>query len=180
MVCRKLMCVILLVCVRWCKVGSWGCWQERWLVGRYTPGRATSPSWSVTRGQPSRTCLRHKGSCRIRWAPIYMDVFSLAFFKCSRITSPQLLMTVAIIISRWFLDTALYVFWIHYVCTTINILHLVVWQPYLTLGSTNSQVTVGFGRGAFMWGWRLGLFCSTFMLFTTSIATYRGKSSVVE
>ncbi|XP_050730545.1 RPII140-upstream gene protein-like [Eriocheir sinensis] len=43
-----------------------------------------------------------------------------------------------------------------------------------------NKVTVGFGRGAFIWGWRLGLFCSTFMLFTSSIATYRGKSSVIE
>ncbi|MPC23252.1 RPII140-upstream gene protein-like [Portunus trituberculatus] len=43
-----------------------------------------------------------------------------------------------------------------------------------------NKVTVGFGRGAWMVGWRLGLFCSTFMLFTNSIAAYRGSSSVIE
>lgn len=43
-----------------------------------------------------------------------------------------------------------------------------------------TQVTVGFGRGAWKWGWRLSLFCSSFMLFTSSIAAYRGKSSVIE
>ncbi|KAK8378981.1 hypothetical protein O3P69_009607 [Scylla paramamosain] len=43
-----------------------------------------------------------------------------------------------------------------------------------------NKVTVGFGRGAWMLGWRLGLFCGAFMLFTNSIAAYRGKSSIIE
>ncbi|PSN37424.1 RPII140-upstream protein [Blattella germanica] len=42
------------------------------------------------------------------------------------------------------------------------------------------QVTLGFGKGAFRWGWRLGLFSSTYVLITTTIAVYRGHSSIVE
>ncbi|XP_069703295.1 RPII140-upstream gene protein isoform X2 [Periplaneta americana] len=42
------------------------------------------------------------------------------------------------------------------------------------------QVTIGFGKGAFRWGWRLGLFSGMYVLFTTSIAVYRGHSSIVE
>lgn len=67
------------------------------------------------------------------------------------------------------------------------------------------RVTLGFAKGAFQWGWRLGLFTGSFMweennsefklniesrfynyffpisrLMTTSIATYRGKSSLLE
>nr|CAD7200377.1 unnamed protein product [Timema douglasi] len=42
------------------------------------------------------------------------------------------------------------------------------------------QVTINFGKGAFYWGWRLGLFTSTYVLITTSISVYRGKSSILE
>ncbi|XP_037784850.1 RPII140-upstream gene protein-like isoform X1 [Penaeus monodon] len=42
------------------------------------------------------------------------------------------------------------------------------------------KVTLGFARGAWMWGWRLGLFCGSFTLCTTVISVYRGKSSVLE
>lgn len=41
-------------------------------------------------------------------------------------------------------------------------------------------VTLSFARGAFQWGWRLGLFTGSYILITTSIATYRGKSSLIE
>ncbi|XP_042864880.1 RPII140-upstream gene protein-like [Penaeus japonicus] len=42
------------------------------------------------------------------------------------------------------------------------------------------KVTMGFARGAWMWGWRLGLFCGSFTFCTTAISVYRGKSSVIE
>lgn len=42
------------------------------------------------------------------------------------------------------------------------------------------QVTVAFGKGAFRWGWRLGLFTGTYVLLTTSISVYRGYSSILE
>nr|CAD7396951.1 unnamed protein product [Timema cristinae] len=42
------------------------------------------------------------------------------------------------------------------------------------------QVTINFAKGAFYWGWRLGLFTSTYVLITTSISVYRGKSSILE
>lgn len=42
------------------------------------------------------------------------------------------------------------------------------------------QVTVNFGKGAFKWGWRLGMFSTSYVLITTSISVYRGKSSIVE
>ena len=42
------------------------------------------------------------------------------------------------------------------------------------------QVTVGFAKGAFKWGWRLGLFTGTYVLLTTTIAVYRGHSSLIE
>lgn len=42
------------------------------------------------------------------------------------------------------------------------------------------QVTVGFGKGAFRWGWRLGMFTSTYVLLTTSVSVYRGRSSILE
>ncbi|XP_023708484.1 RPII140-upstream gene protein isoform X3 [Cryptotermes secundus] len=42
------------------------------------------------------------------------------------------------------------------------------------------QVTVGFGKGAFRWGWRLGMFTGTYVLLTTSISIYRGRSSILE
>ncbi|KAG7174544.1 RPII140-upstream gene protein-like [Homarus americanus] len=43
-----------------------------------------------------------------------------------------------------------------------------------------TKVTLGFARGAWILGWRLGVFCGSFMLFTTSISVYRGKSSIIE
>ncbi|KAK8726654.1 hypothetical protein OTU49_009975 [Cherax quadricarinatus] len=43
-----------------------------------------------------------------------------------------------------------------------------------------TKVTLGFARGAWMWGWRLGLFCGSFMLLSTTISVYRGKPSVLE
>lgn len=42
------------------------------------------------------------------------------------------------------------------------------------------KVTTGFFRGAWMWGWRLGLFTGSITLFTTTISVYRGKSSIFE
>ncbi|XP_067003810.2 RPII140-upstream gene protein [Anabrus simplex] len=42
------------------------------------------------------------------------------------------------------------------------------------------RVTVGFAKGAFQWGWRLGLFSGSYVLISTSISVYRGKSSMVE
>ncbi|CAG2054370.1 unnamed protein product, partial [Timema podura] len=42
------------------------------------------------------------------------------------------------------------------------------------------QVTINFAKGAFYWGWRIGLFTSTYVLITTSISVYRGKSSILE
>ncbi|KDR16313.1 RPII140-upstream gene protein [Zootermopsis nevadensis] len=42
------------------------------------------------------------------------------------------------------------------------------------------QVTIGFSKGAFRWGWRLGLFTSSYVLLTTSVSVYRGHSSIVE
>ncbi|XP_071549883.1 uncharacterized protein 140up isoform X2 [Panulirus ornatus] len=43
-----------------------------------------------------------------------------------------------------------------------------------------TKVTLGFARGAWMWGWRLGLFCGSFMFFTTVVSVYRGKSALLE
>ncbi|KAK3874444.1 hypothetical protein Pcinc_020608 [Petrolisthes cinctipes] len=43
-----------------------------------------------------------------------------------------------------------------------------------------TQVTLGFARGAWIWGWRLGVFCGSFLLCTTTISVYRGKSSILE
>lgn len=43
-----------------------------------------------------------------------------------------------------------------------------------------NHVTINFGRGAFHWGWRLALFCGSFQLLLTSIATYRGNTSVMD
>ncbi|KAG8232867.1 hypothetical protein J437_LFUL012483 [Ladona fulva] len=42
------------------------------------------------------------------------------------------------------------------------------------------RVTLGLGKGAFQWGWRLGLFSGTYMLFTTAVATYKGKYGISE
>ncbi|XP_055677058.1 RPII140-upstream gene protein [Lutzomyia longipalpis] len=41
-------------------------------------------------------------------------------------------------------------------------------------------VTMSFGKGAFRWGWRLGLFTYTYVGLVTTISTYRGKSSILE
>lgn len=42
------------------------------------------------------------------------------------------------------------------------------------------NVTLGFARGAWKWGWRLALFTTSYTAITTTIASYRGKSSIVE
>jgi len=42
------------------------------------------------------------------------------------------------------------------------------------------QVGLSFAKGAFRWGWRLALFTGSYVAITTSIAVYRGKSSVIE
>ncbi|KAJ8870591.1 hypothetical protein PR048_029614 [Dryococelus australis] len=42
------------------------------------------------------------------------------------------------------------------------------------------EVTISFSKGAFRWGWRIGLFSSTYMLVTTALSVYRGKSSILE
>ncbi|GFG34337.1 hypothetical protein Cfor_08958 [Coptotermes formosanus] len=42
------------------------------------------------------------------------------------------------------------------------------------------QVTIAFGKGAFRWGWRLGLFTGSYVLLTTSVSVYRGYSSILE
>jgi len=43
-----------------------------------------------------------------------------------------------------------------------------------------NKVTMGFARGAWMWGWRLSLFTGSYMFITTTISVYRGKSSLLE
>uniref|UniRef100_A0A336M3E5 Complex I assembly factor TIMMDC1, mitochondrial n=1 Tax=Culicoides sonorensis TaxID=179676 RepID=A0A336M3E5_CULSO len=43
-----------------------------------------------------------------------------------------------------------------------------------------NNVTTGFARGAWKWGWRLCLFTTTYTAITTTIASYRGKSSIWE
>ncbi|XP_076051736.1 RPII140-upstream gene protein [Oratosquilla oratoria] len=42
------------------------------------------------------------------------------------------------------------------------------------------KVTLGFARGAWIWGWRLSLFTGCFFLVTTTTSVYRGKSSIFE
>ncbi|KAK7075645.1 Complex I assembly factor timmdc1, mitochondrial [Halocaridina rubra] len=42
------------------------------------------------------------------------------------------------------------------------------------------KVMTGFFRGAWMWGWRLGLFTLSITFFTTTFSVYRGKSSLLE
>ncbi|XP_064081084.1 RPII140-upstream gene protein-like [Macrobrachium nipponense] len=42
------------------------------------------------------------------------------------------------------------------------------------------KVFIGFFRGAWMWGWRLGLFTGSLVFITTTISVYRGKSSILE
>ncbi|XP_046743252.1 RPII140-upstream gene protein [Diprion similis] len=41
-------------------------------------------------------------------------------------------------------------------------------------------VTIGFGKGAYHWAWRIALVTGSFVLLTTSVAVYRGKSSLLE
>ncbi|XP_018579112.1 RPII140-upstream gene protein [Anoplophora glabripennis] len=42
------------------------------------------------------------------------------------------------------------------------------------------KVTISFGKGAFKWGWRLTLFCTSFVGISTAIQTYRGKYGIRE
>ncbi|RZC42743.1 RPII140-upstream gene protein [Asbolus verrucosus] len=42
------------------------------------------------------------------------------------------------------------------------------------------QVTKSFGKGAWKWGWRLSLFCTSFVSFSTMISVYRGSSGILE
>lgn len=43
-----------------------------------------------------------------------------------------------------------------------------------------NSVTVSFAKGAYRFGWRLGLFSVSYVGITTTIAVYRGKSSIFE
>ncbi|XP_063704551.1 RPII140-upstream gene protein [Culicoides brevitarsis] len=43
-----------------------------------------------------------------------------------------------------------------------------------------NNVTTGFVRGAMKWGWRVALFTTSYTAISTTIASYRGKSSVWE
>ncbi|XP_046402922.1 RPII140-upstream gene protein [Ischnura elegans] len=42
------------------------------------------------------------------------------------------------------------------------------------------QVTIGLARGGFQWGWRLGVFTGSYLLISSVVATYRGKSGILE
>ncbi|XP_018333781.1 RPII140-upstream gene protein [Agrilus planipennis] len=42
------------------------------------------------------------------------------------------------------------------------------------------KVTLGFAKGAFRWGWRLTLFCTTYMTVSTFVSTYRNKHGILE
>ncbi|GAB0096503.1 RPII140-upstream gene protein [Sergentomyia squamirostris] len=42
------------------------------------------------------------------------------------------------------------------------------------------SITMSFGKGAWRWGWRLGLFTTSYVGISTIIAVYRGKSSIFE
>ncbi|XP_072940271.1 complex I assembly factor TIMMDC1, mitochondrial [Epargyreus clarus] len=42
------------------------------------------------------------------------------------------------------------------------------------------HVTVAFAKGAYHWGWRLGMFSGLFGLFTTTLSVYRGDNSLVD
>lgn len=39
---------------------------------------------------------------------------------------------------------------------------------------------MSFAKGAFQWGWRLGLFTLSYVGFTTGVSVYRGKSGIIE
>ncbi|KAL0840532.1 hypothetical protein ABMA28_015750 [Loxostege sticticalis] len=41
-------------------------------------------------------------------------------------------------------------------------------------------VTVAFAKGAYRWGWRLGIFSGMFSLIATTISVYRGDTTLVE
>uniref|UniRef100_A0A0K8TKI9 Complex I assembly factor TIMMDC1, mitochondrial n=1 Tax=Tabanus bromius TaxID=304241 RepID=A0A0K8TKI9_TABBR len=42
------------------------------------------------------------------------------------------------------------------------------------------SVTMSFAKGAFKWGWRIGLFTTCYAGITTCVSVYRGKSSIYE
>ncbi|EDW14963.1 RPII140-upstream gene protein [Drosophila mojavensis] len=42
------------------------------------------------------------------------------------------------------------------------------------------QFTVNFAKGGFKWGWRVGLFTTSYFGIITGISVYRGKSSIYE
>jgi len=42
------------------------------------------------------------------------------------------------------------------------------------------NVTLGFAKGAWKWSWRLALFTTSYTAITTTISSYRGKSSLYE
>ncbi|XP_073951118.1 RPII140-upstream gene protein [Choristoneura fumiferana] len=41
-------------------------------------------------------------------------------------------------------------------------------------------VMIGFAKGAYHWGWRLGIFTGTFSLIATTISVYRNETSITE
>lgn len=41
-------------------------------------------------------------------------------------------------------------------------------------------ITVSFARGAYHWGWRLGIFTGTFSLISTTLSVYRDESSIAD
>ncbi|XP_059612476.1 RPII140-upstream gene protein [Phlebotomus argentipes] len=43
-----------------------------------------------------------------------------------------------------------------------------------------NEVTTNFAKGAWRWGWRLGLFSTTYVGFITMFSVYRGKSTIFE
>ncbi|XP_054731153.1 RPII140-upstream gene protein [Anastrepha obliqua] len=42
------------------------------------------------------------------------------------------------------------------------------------------EVTMSFARGGFKWGWRIGLFTTSYFGIITCVSVYRGKSSIFE
>ncbi|XP_063379566.1 RPII140-upstream gene protein [Cydia fagiglandana] len=42
------------------------------------------------------------------------------------------------------------------------------------------HVTLAFARGAYHWGWRLGIFTGTFSLIATTISVYKDQTSITE
>ncbi|KAG6460966.1 RPII140-upstream gene protein [Manduca sexta] len=41
-------------------------------------------------------------------------------------------------------------------------------------------VTIAFAKGAYQWGWKLGIFTGMFSLIATTVSVYRGDTSLVE